>query len=594
MTAHRGSNPRRESSTECQSPVTDLIDFFCSRLMRRQFRPGGAEYDDANAERCRQLYREKITAGYSESQLGLPLSAPAWAEWATAFSSEWTQYCAWVSPPLLRESMTKSFQCQWRDVDAVDPQLEVPPPRPDAKNKDKRQAPAVRAQPHMCVVCQMRCNSLEQYRTHAQGQRHRDRVAQQGYSTCPPPQPLPVAGGAAAPAAAPVPAPEAQASLPPVPMNAAPVPVDPVPVQAVNMASSGAGLPTALPVSSLPSATQAAMPLPSPMDGSASMPVPMAPPCPEAPPAGADPLEDFMMGAAPMAPPPQDFFSSGGLAPMAPPPQVSGSQDYLPVAPPSQDFLSAGGVAPSPSQELSVLGLWGQPPPTAASVPPAGPPMMTAAPPCGFRDPIPSAPPQATQVDYNAQLGLGLPPAYAPAPAAAYPAQPWTSGDLPHALGLTEELGRQGSGVTSPASLLSVPTTVRSMSLGLHRRELAQTSVEHVLARPGGDQTLEIYKGAQREEKKKGPLKAAHTIDPNSKLADEWKTKMLREALRQPGGHRRAHLAQEKDLPLWRFDPYNFEDVVVSAAPTPSQMSLADDAERQQHTQELLQMMSEN
>eukprot|EP01065_Artemidia_motanka_P046271 TRINITY_DN6974_c0_g1_i1.p1 TRINITY_DN6974_c0_g1~~TRINITY_DN6974_c0_g1_i1.p1 ORF type:complete len:445 (+),score=115.23 TRINITY_DN6974_c0_g1_i1:122-1456(+) len=423
--------PRRHSTGSGLSPADEVCRFFGSRLMRRQFRIGSEEEDDAAAVQCRAEFNRKIEEAAAAEAAGVELHAPSWAVWCSEFSAKWEHVSSWVSPKHLRDTMTDVMGVLWGDVVLVDPALqEVPLTRQRAKD-DK--APGRKAQPHECQVCRLKCNSIEQYKTHARGQRHLDRLVAMGLADDPPP---------------------------PKPLHCLPLPP-------VGWTGGSAPAPQAAPIRAAGHPLlQAAAPTPSPaaallrVGGAAAPPVPTPAPVPAAMPPGAPPVP----------------------APVAPP-AAAGGYDALFTAP----------VSPQPPHSLEHEVLFAAEP-------------------------------------HHSDGGCFTP-----------------------------------SGCTSPATLLSLPTTADR----LDRASLARVSLEHILSRPGADQTFEIYKGAKRQEAKGKGDKATRTVDPTSLLADEWKTKMLRETLRQPGGHRRAHLSKERSIPVWRFDPYDFNAVVVSAAPTP-------------------------
>eukprot|EP00756_Hemistasia_phaeocysticola_P016356 Hpha_TRINITY_DN15471_c4_g1::TRINITY_DN15471_c4_g1_i1::g.176704::m.176704 len=531
-----------------EAPVKEVYEFFSARLMRRPYRTGNAEEGEESAVKCREEFKKRMQVAYDAHALGLPLLAPEWAQWCADFSTRWDEIASWVSPLHLRETMRNAMGCTWEKVEEVDPQLEEVPKRKKKEEREKETGGemAARAQPQECVVCKTRCNSIEQYRTHAQGYKHKEKLAQLRIAEDPPPRPLnelPTAAGEAASSNAP--RRQAQASLP----QAAPV----VPILA-------SAVPVPMPV--------------APPTGSAADPLLAA---------FADPVPATRAPPQPQSPPGLNSGLGLGLpvravAPVPVPVPMPTPASALPApAPVRQGKVAAAIPAPVPVSagvgDFSAA-LFGKP---QASAPVDMSALGLGKPPTPVRAPPPS-------VDMSALglgLGLGQPKAVVAQPAAAAfaPAQPAAAvhplafDPVGPAFDPVGSMPRFSEGSTSPATLLSVPS---SRPVDEHRRALASVPIEQVLSRPGGDMTLAIYKDAKRQVARTSSPRArkqkgahANTIDPTSLLADEWATKMLRETLRQPGGHRRAHLAEKQDIPVWRFDPYNFEEVVVSAVPTP-------------------------
>eukprot|EP01065_Artemidia_motanka_P018262 TRINITY_DN21580_c0_g1_i1.p1 TRINITY_DN21580_c0_g1~~TRINITY_DN21580_c0_g1_i1.p1 ORF type:complete len:332 (+),score=37.85 TRINITY_DN21580_c0_g1_i1:51-998(+) len=170
--------------------VEALMSFFSSRLLLKPFRPSpgvGAMVEPPLAVRaCEAAFRELAERAVRAAELGEELDALEWLDVCAHFSAQWFSVCHWLSPKRLREFFGEAIGVSWKNVDAVPADREQPPV--DLKlYKNPEAAPA---QPYLCAVCGVHCNSLGQYRAHTRGRAHT--AAARRYGPGGEPDPIPV------------------------------------------------------------------------------------------------------------------------------------------------------------------------------------------------------------------------------------------------------------------------------------------------------------------------------------------------------------------------------------------------------------------
>eukprot|EP00755_Sulcionema_specki_P011441 Sspe_Gene.49046::Locus_26035_Transcript_1_1_Confidence_1.000_Length_1049::g.49046::m.49046 len=155
-------------------PVEEIQTFFNNKLMLRDFRPQGPCFDDASAAAVRAEFHQRVLVAKKAADNGMPLDAFEWAVWCCDFTDRNKTYCTWLSPMRLRDFMTRVMGSTWCNLAklAEHPELEDIPD--EFTKKISKEKP--RAQPCMCSVCGIKCNSIDQYKTHVNGSKHSQQV----------------------------------------------------------------------------------------------------------------------------------------------------------------------------------------------------------------------------------------------------------------------------------------------------------------------------------------------------------------------------------------------------------------------------------
>eukprot|EP00659_Diplonema_papillatum_P003816 gene3816-5950_t len=158
------------SSMTIESKVAVLTEFFSNRLLLKRFRKENRE--GAAPEEVLACEREFATMSLDivrHAQHGA-LDAPYWADACSDFSEKWIQVCHWISPRRMREFATVNIGAVW-DKESEVPIFKEQPPVDLKWYKNPNGCTPV--QPWLCPLCRVVCNSLAQYKTHAQGRTHK-------------------------------------------------------------------------------------------------------------------------------------------------------------------------------------------------------------------------------------------------------------------------------------------------------------------------------------------------------------------------------------------------------------------------------------
>eukprot|EP01063_Lacrimia_lanifica_P038291 TRINITY_DN80_c0_g2_i5.p1 TRINITY_DN80_c0_g2~~TRINITY_DN80_c0_g2_i5.p1 ORF type:complete len:497 (+),score=198.06 TRINITY_DN80_c0_g2_i5:59-1549(+) len=152
------------------SPVDVLVEFFSTRLLQKRFRPGNRTEASPEIAACEAEFRAACQRAADAVADGKALDALEWLDMCSAFSEKWMEVCHWVSPKKFREHLTATIGAEWAREDEIPEERELPPI--DLKwYKTPEGVDSV--QPCVCPVCSIVCNSLAQYKAHAQGRMHK-------------------------------------------------------------------------------------------------------------------------------------------------------------------------------------------------------------------------------------------------------------------------------------------------------------------------------------------------------------------------------------------------------------------------------------
>eukprot|EP01063_Lacrimia_lanifica_P026196 TRINITY_DN348_c0_g1_i1.p2 TRINITY_DN348_c0_g1~~TRINITY_DN348_c0_g1_i1.p2 ORF type:complete len:552 (+),score=304.32 TRINITY_DN348_c0_g1_i1:75-1730(+) len=159
------------AQTTPMAAVEVLMEFFCTRLLLKRYRKGNREGPvPMEVRACEAEFRALATRAVVEVEQGAPLDAMVWCDLCSGFSAEWMTAAHWVSPKKFREHLTSVLGAAWTREEEIPEEREQPPVDLKwYKANDGTQS----AQRCMCVVCDVQCNSMAQYRAHAQGRMHK-------------------------------------------------------------------------------------------------------------------------------------------------------------------------------------------------------------------------------------------------------------------------------------------------------------------------------------------------------------------------------------------------------------------------------------
>eukprot|EP01062_Namystynia_karyoxenos_P056079 TRINITY_DN47034_c0_g1_i1.p1 TRINITY_DN47034_c0_g1~~TRINITY_DN47034_c0_g1_i1.p1 ORF type:complete len:491 (+),score=185.37 TRINITY_DN47034_c0_g1_i1:100-1572(+) len=174
--------------------VDSVMEFFSTRLLLKRYRrvadPETGLFPELPSEvlECEAAFRGLATTAAIVTLQGEELDAVDWADICEDFSAGWLECCHWISPKKLREFFAERLGAQWCNESQVAPEKERPPRDLKWYKNPEGCRPA---QPCVCSVCGVVCNSLAQYRAHAQGLKHRQAARTQQQNGGEPPEPMP-------------------------------------------------------------------------------------------------------------------------------------------------------------------------------------------------------------------------------------------------------------------------------------------------------------------------------------------------------------------------------------------------------------------
>ncbi|KAJ9464555.1 hypothetical protein DIPPA_52918 [Diplonema papillatum] len=157
-------------SVEDSHRVGEITSFFSNRLLLKKYRSEGRDgMLPEDVAVCEAEFLGLAKRAVCEMNAG-PLDAVVWANLCASFSQRWIEVCHWVSPKKFREFLSGTLSARWLNEEDIETDLELPPV--DLKWY-KNPAGCVPVQPCICPVCRVFCNSMSQYKAHAQGRIHR-------------------------------------------------------------------------------------------------------------------------------------------------------------------------------------------------------------------------------------------------------------------------------------------------------------------------------------------------------------------------------------------------------------------------------------
>eukprot|EP00755_Sulcionema_specki_P026147 Sspe_Gene.84951::Locus_55785_Transcript_1_1_Confidence_1.000_Length_842::g.84951::m.84951 len=165
------SGPAQAPGSWSEASLGELMEFFSNRLLLKRYRlvTRGEEPPPPAVLECEKAFHRLAIEATEAARTGTALDALAWAHTCTDFSNEWIDVCHWISPKKFREFLTDRIGVRWYDADKVPADMETPP----VNLKWYKNPGGGTAQQHSCRVCGVICNSLAQYKAHAQGRTHR-------------------------------------------------------------------------------------------------------------------------------------------------------------------------------------------------------------------------------------------------------------------------------------------------------------------------------------------------------------------------------------------------------------------------------------